>query len=278
MSGTDQQAELAAFLRSRRANLVRADFGLPELRGGRTRGLRREEVAVLVGVSVTWYTWLEQGRNAHPSRQVLDAIARELRLSEAEHAYVLALSGYGPPANATRRCVPTHVQRLLDTWTPAPAFAITTSWDIVAWNEAYDALYPGVAQVNPGERNLLWAVFMDPYVRQMLPDWDTDSAHFVAEFRAQFATHASESQMKDLIARLRASSSEFDDIWSRHDIRRFASRMRRFHHPDIGDLELEVHRLILSDEPSLNLIVYSPLPGSSDVAALARVTTASTNP
>jgi transcriptional regulator with XRE-family HTH domain len=267
-TATDQQRELAAFLRSRRTSLVRAEFGLPQVRGGRTLGMRREEVAYLVGVSVTWYTWLEQGRSAHPSRQVIDAIAREMRMTPAEHAYVLALAGYGPPANSTQGRVPDHVQRLLDGWGRAPAFAITAAWDIVAWNRAYAALYPGVARSSGSPSNLMWAVFMDPYVRRMLPDWNTDSAHFVAEFRADFATHVSDADMKGLVHRLRATSVEFDDDWSRHDIERFSSRIRRFHHPDVGDLELEVHRLVLSDDPGLHLIVYAPVPGTTRMEAL----------
>lgn len=269
---SDKQAELASFLRTRRANLVRADFDLPELRGGRTMGLRREEVAVLVGVSVTWYTWLEQGRKANPSRQVLDAIARELKFSSAEHAYLLALAGFGPPVARDRDGtdeVPEHIKRLLEGWADSPAFAITASWDIIAWNRAYEALYPGVGDPRLHRRNLLWVVFMDPYVRRMLPEWPTDSAHFVAEFRADYAAHLSSDGMKELVDDLRRASDEFDDVWTRHGIERFSSRMRRFHHPSVGNLDLEVHRLVLSDEPDLHLIVYSPVPGLTDADALA---------
>lgn len=271
-NSSDQQAELASFLRTRRANLLRADFDLPDLRGGRTPGLRREEVAVLVGVSVTWYTWLEQGRKANPSRQVVDAIARELRFSDAEHAYVLALAGFGPPTPDDRDLsdeVPSHLRRLLNGWSDSPAFAITASWDIVAWNSAYEALYPGVGDRGLERRNLLWAVFMDPYVRRMLPEWSTDSAHFMAEFRVDYAAHMSSATMKDLVQRLRQASQDFEDVWTRHGIERFSSRMRSFHHPAVGDLEFEVHRLALSDDPDLHLIVYSPVPGRTNIEALA---------
>lgn len=268
---TERQAELAAFLRTRRAGLRRADFGLPELRGGRTHGLRREEVAYLAGVSVTWYTWLEQGRSAHPSRQVVDALARELRLSEAEHAYALALAGYQAPVPSPAPVVPPHLQRLLDGWDRAPAFAITSRWDIVAWNAAYGLLYPGVAAAGPGGRNLLRSLFTDPYVRRMLPEWERDSAHFVAEFRADHAAHLADPRTQELVERLRRESAEFDRLWSRHDIERFASRLRCFHHPAVGDLQLEVHRLAPADDPALLVIVYSPLPGSPSARALDRL-------
>jgi transcriptional regulator with XRE-family HTH domain len=273
MSNTSaQQAELASFLRTRRASIRRTDFGLPELRGGRNTGLRREEVAVLAGVSVTWYTWLEQGRRANPSRQVLDAIARELKFTDAEHAYILALGGFGPPVSLDRDrtcAVPDHLSRLLEGWSESPAFAITGSWDIVAWNRAYEALYPGVGDRHLGRRNLLWAVFMDPYVRSMMPEWSTDSAHFVGEFRVDYATHLSGPAMKELVHELRLRSDEFEDVWTRHGIERFSSRMRRFRHPSVGDLALEVHRLVLSDDPNLHLIVYSAVPGVTNVDALA---------
>src|ERR1700709_651451 len=125
------------FLRSRRAQLVRADFGLPSVGRSRTAGLRREEVSYLSGVSVTWYTWLEQGRDIRPSREVLDAVARTLRLSTTEHAYVLSLAGYSAPAPAgatTPRTAPGSVTRLLASLVTAPAFALTADWGIVGWN------------------------------------------------------------------------------------------------------------------------------------------------
>ena len=135
---------------------------------GLTRGLRREEVAYLAGVSVTWYTWLEQGRDVTPSRQVVDSLARTLRLSHAEHVYLSALAGHSAPQPAedpSPGTVPAHVQRLLDALADYPALVIAPDWAILAWNAVYEALYPNVATVAAADRNFLWLLFTDPYLR-----------------------------------------------------------------------------------------------------------------
>src|SRR5260370_32274477 len=127
---------MGQFLTSRRRQLVRADFGLPQITARMTRGLRREEVAYLAGVSVTWYTWLEQGRDVTPSRQVLDSLAQTLRLSHAEHVYLLSLAGYSAPRPAedpSPGTAPAHVQRLLDALAGYPPLAIAQDWAILAW-------------------------------------------------------------------------------------------------------------------------------------------------
>lgn len=272
---TERQRELAAFLKARRAGLVRADFGLPPLRGGKTLGLRREEVAVLTGVSVTWYTWLEQARDASPSRQVVDALARELRFTPAERAYVLELAGYAgsveddePEAPAA---LPEHLDRLLKGWRAAPAFALTADWDIVGWNDAYAALYPAVGSAHPGTLNLLRVLFEDESVRRMMPNWAEDICHFVAEYRAEQAVRVSRPSSRGLVERLSATSEEFAALWARHDIERFTSRMRIFEHPRVGLLHLEVHRLRPSDEPGLSIVVYTAVPGVTDLQAFERL-------
>ena len=267
-----QRAELAALLRARRASLPRADLGLPPVARGRTRGLRREEVSVLSGVSVTWYTWLEQGRDIHPSRQVLDALARTLRLSPAEHAYVLTLTGHAPPpAPAAGDGAPGHVQRLLDALPGSPAFAITRDWGIAAWNAAYAVLYPGVATTAPAERNLLWLVFTDRYVRGLLPHWEEDSRRFLAEFRAEAGPHLGDPAVAALMERLGAASAEFRAGWTGRGVEGFTSRERLFHHPRVGDLRLEQHRLAPADVPGLSVVVYTPVDDGRTPAALAEL-------
>ncbi|MDY6998155.1 MAG: helix-turn-helix transcriptional regulator, partial [Actinomycetota bacterium] len=202
---SDCRAELGAFLRARRGDLPRAAAGLPPLPRGRVTGLRREEVSALCGVSVTWYTWLEQGRAITPSRQVLDAVARALRLSDPEHHYLLGLAGYAPPHRGTDTGVepaPAHIQRLLDELTGRPACALAADWAIAGWNAAYAALYPNVARVAAEDRNLLWLVFTDPSVRDLLDDWDVTSRRFLAEFRAQTAAAPGDGRVAALVARL----------------------------------------------------------------------------
>lgn len=255
--------ELGTFLRTKRTAAVRADHDLPPVGRGRTTGLRREEVAFLSGVSLTWYTWLEQGRDINPSRQVIDAIALRLRLTEAEHDYVLGLAGFSPaprPELDEPAPVPAHVQHLLDALDPAPAFALTPHWDLAAWNDAYAELFPGVLDAAPAERNLLVLIFTDPRVRELLPDWERTSRQFLAEYRAEVGGRITGPQHVRLLRHLRGTSPEFAVAWEEHTIERFASRRRCFHHPTRGPIEVEQVNLLPQDVPELRLVSYLPLP------------------
>lgn len=258
----DGRAELGAFLTARRRQLRREVYDLPALPRGRDTGLRREEVSALCGVSVTWYTWLEQGRAITPSRQVLDAVARALRLSGPEHHYLLGLAGYAPPPLSGDGGVPVpapaHVQRLLDELAGRPAYALAADWTISGWNSAYATLYANVARVDAAQRNLLWLVFTDPSVRDLLDDWEITSRRFLAEFRAQTASLLGDPAIADLIARLREASPEFRAGWESHPVGGFESRERIFHHPAAGTLRLEHHQLRPADRPDLQLVVYTP--------------------
>ncbi|RBY82262.1 helix-turn-helix transcriptional regulator [Blastococcus sp. TF02A-26] len=264
--------ELGEFLRSRRQQVDPRTAGLPLVGPRRTPGLRREEVAMLSGVSHTWYTWLEQGRDIRPSRQVVDALARTLRLSAAEHEYVLRLTGHGtPPPSAVPDGLPAHLQRLLDALDPSPAYAITASWSIVGWNRAYAGFYPGVAAAAPGDRNLLWLVFTDPAVRALLGDWESDSRRFLTQFRAEAGDRLGDPEVLALVARLEAASEHFRTGWASRDVDRFSSAERRFEHPSVGSLLLEHHQLTPADAPGVQLVVYTAAPGSESEQRLTRL-------
>lgn len=236
----------------------------------RGTGLRREEVAVLSGVSATWYTWLEQGRDINPSKQVLEAVGRALRLSPAEHDYVLALGGYRPDKAPSAGPTPPHIQRFLDALAGHPAFAIGPSWDITAWNDAYAALYPNIADAD--DRNLLWRVFMDPAIRELLPDWEIDSRRFLAEFRAEAGPRIGEPSHTALVERLLAASEHFRTGWQASTVERFASRERRFFHAGVGELLLEHHQLTPADAPEIQIVAYLPAPGGGAEEKLKRLT------
>lgn len=270
---TERRRELGGFLRKRREELIRADYDLPPVRRSRVTGLRREEIAYRAGVSVTWYTWLEQGRDINPSRQVLDSIARNMRLSAAEHDYVLSLAGYSPnqPHDVVPVTAPPHIRRLLDAQRDSPAFAVSPDWAIAGWNRAYEVLYPNVARVDPDDRNLLWLIFTDPYVRRMLPDWEVTSRHFLAEYRAQAGPLLGHAAHVSLVTRLLDQSPEFTRAWEEHQIERFSSRERTFRHPEVGDLVFEHHRLIPSDLPDIHVVVYVPLPDNETREKLQRL-------
>jgi transcriptional regulator with XRE-family HTH domain len=268
----ETRRELAEFLGSRRRHLDPRAVGLPAGGNRRTPGLRREEVALLAGVSHTWYTWLEQSRDIRPSRQVIDALARTLLLSPAEHEYVLRLSGHsGAPLDGDADAMPAHVQRLLDALGASPAYAITASWAIVGWNRAYERLYPGVAQVPAADRNLLWLVFADPAVRELLGDWAGDSRRFLTQFRAEVGPRLADREVVDLVERLQAASTSFREGWASHDVDRFSSGERRFEHPVVGTLLLEHHQLAPADAPGLQLVVYTAATGSDAAAKLSRL-------
>ena len=264
MQDSGRRKELGLFLRARRDQAVRADYGLPPIARKRERGLRREEVAFLSGVSVTWYTWLEQGRNISPSRQVLEAVSRTLHLPDTGLDYVLSLGGYASagPSSAVAATAPAHIQRLLDALDPNPSFALLPDWGVAGWNNAYAALYPNIATVSAPDRNLLWLVFTDPYVRDLLPDWEVTSKRFLAEFRAETGQRLGDVDVNNLVERLKKTSPEFRAGWDRYDILGFESRERLFHHPAVGVLQLEHHQLSPSDRPDLHLVVYTPSPGS----------------
>ncbi|WP_045731113.1 helix-turn-helix transcriptional regulator [Pseudarthrobacter chlorophenolicus] len=278
MQSSGRRKELGLFLRARRDQALRVDYGLPPIARKRERGLRREEVAFLSGVSVTWYTWLEQGRDISPSRQVLEAVSRALHLSDTGLDYVLSLGGYasaGPSATAAATA-PAHLQRLLDALDPNPSFALFPDWGVAGWNTAYAALFPNIATVAPADRNLLWLVFTDPYVRDLLPDWDVTSKRFLAEFRAETGQRLGDVDVKNLVERLKEASPEFREGWDRYDILGFESRERLFHHPAVGVLQLEHHQLSPSDRPDLHLVVYTPAPGSDAGTQMASLIAAAT--
>lgn len=255
-----QRKELGAFLRARREQLDRGEYGLPPAGRGRTVGLRREEISYLSGVSVTWYTWLEQGRDINPSRQVLDAVATALRLTVAEHDYALTLAGFAPsrPASvSTVASAPEHVQRFLDALDEHPAYALAPDWGIAAWNSAYQALYPNVATTPPEDRNLLWLIFTDPAVRELLDDWDDTSRRFLAEFRAEAGPRLGDPRYRDLIGRLMDANPEFRERWESHGVGGFESRERVFQHPTLGRLVFEHHQMRPSDQTDVQLVVYT---------------------
>ncbi len=268
-AGDERQHDLGAFLRKQRENTSRTALGLPPIRN-RTTGLRREEVAAMSGISVTWYTWLEQGRDVTPSRQVLDAVARSLGLAQAQHAFVLSLAGY--PAtdfgSAQPITMPPSVQRLLDAQGVYPSYALSADWTIVGWNSTYGRFYPPAPATPVERRNLLWLTFTDPYIRSLVVDWEFTSSRVIAEFRAELGAHLHTPAIEILIDRLWRTSAEFRERWKAHEVTRFTSRLRTFRHPEVGDLQLEQHRMTMSGDPDLHVIIYVPDPDSGSLDRL----------
>ncbi len=271
-----RRSELAAFLKSRRARLSPADVGLPadsEPGRRRTPGLRREEVAELSGVGLTWYTWLEQGRNIPASPQVVGALARALRLSADEHRHLRDLAGLPPsvPADSPGDDgVPVRLQRLVDAVTPNAASIYDVHFDYVVWNEPYRRIRHDPAGLVVDRRNLLWMMFTDAENRSRMTTWDRAARVLLSQFRAAAGRHPGDPRFAELVAALTEASPQFRDWWAEYPVRYFRPAKITIRHPQAGTITLEMFQLRLEDDPGLLMVVQVPAdPASHDrVAAL----------
>jgi transcriptional regulator with XRE-family HTH domain len=254
-----RRRELGAFLRSRRERLRPEQVGLPPSRRRRTPGLRREEVAQLAGVGITWYTWLEQGRDINPSTQVLDAIARTLQFDRHEHAHLFTLAGVARTTivDECRGILPT-AQPLLDQLEPYPAFLVTARLDLLAWNRVYGTFFEDLDAMPVEDRNMLWLAFTDPEIQEAIVDREEVLGRLVAEYRAAMAEHLDEPAWKELVARLQHASPEFTAFWERHDVQGAESRTKRALHPTAGLLLLDYTNLWLGDPHGSRIVAFTP--------------------
>jgi MmyB-like transcription regulator ligand binding domain/Helix-turn-helix domain len=256
----ERRTELAAFLKARRARILPTDVGLPPGRRRRTDGLRREEVAQLAGVGLTWYTWLEQGRPIHASTQVLDAVGRALRLdgAELEHLYRLADVPVAP-SDAAAVAVSPAVQEILDSMEPLPAVLINSRYDVLAANRAHEDLSWEWGSMPCECRNILWCCFTDPAARRRLLNFDEEMRRMVATLRAAFAQHLREPAWTGFIRRLSAASPEFAELWARHEVANPESRVKHYLHADAGLLRLRTTSLAVADMPEARIVAYTPV-------------------
>lgn len=251
--------ELADLLRSRRGRLQPADVGLPAGTRRRTRGLRREEVALLAGISTTYYTFLEQGRDLSPSAQVLDSLARALQLSPAERAHLHALVRDVPAEHAAgpAETLLPGVADLVDRLDPDPAYVTGRYWDVLAANRAARALWTDWADRPASERNMLWWYFTDPAARTVLVNWPAEAAAQLARFRSAAARHPGDPAFRALIEGLLACSPEVRAWWPRHEVAALSSGTKRLHHPVLGDLLLQHVVLQVADDPEQKLVTFT---------------------
>jgi transcriptional regulator with XRE-family HTH domain len=272
-TGERRRAELADFLRHRREALKPADVGLPNGGRRRTPGLRREEVAQLAGVGTTWYTWLEQGRDVRASLDVLEALARALRFSQAERSHLIML-GRGeeaPPCKSPVERVSPTLRRLIENLGPNPAYIIGRRWDYLAWNDAAVALLGDLGAIPRAARNHAWLTFTDPARREMFTDWERSSRLLVAKFRADSARHLGDPAFEALIAALRRSSPEFARAWERHEVSRSGEARKDLRHPVVGVMSFSHAVFHPAERLDQRLILYSPLPENDTAAKLAQL-------
>lgn len=265
---TDSENLLGQFLRARRELLRPEDLGMPA--GGRRRvaGLRREEVAQLAGVSTDYYVRLEQGRERHPSVQVVDALARALELEEdaAAHLRRLALPVPRRRRSAARReHVSPHLLAMMATWSRTPAVVLDRCLTVLAANALGTALFDG----HTYREDLVRLVFLDPDARDFYPDWGQVAANTVGALRSAVGTDYDDPRLVELVGELSLKSESFRRLWARHDIRRKTSETKRFRHPVVGELTLHYESLIVNSAPGQQLVVYQADPGSPSEEALA---------
>ena len=253
-----RRVEFGDFLRSRRARLTPKAVGLPSGRRRRTAGLRREEVAELAGIGVDWYIRLEQGRTVSPSVTTVDALARALRLSKAEHVHLRALARDPGRRAFAIETVPEQMRRLLDGLNQ-PAYITGRRWDVLAWNGAAEQVF-GFGQFADDDRNILLGMLTDPGTRKLFgAGWAEEARRMVAQFRATHDIWAGDPAFVALLARLRHRSPEFSRWWGAHEVRGTASGRKVLFHPRQGELHFEYASFQANDDPALKLIIYTPV-------------------
>ena len=264
--------ELGQFLRSRRERLSPREMGLPVGVRRRTPGLRREEVAHLAGVGVTWYTWLEQGRPINASPAVLDAIARTLRFDQAEREHLYRLADVPSVADLVHDNLPAEVQTILDSLVPIPAVVYNGRYDVLAVNSAYEALFPVISSAVGIERNVLWQVFTMPACCTAFADRETELRAIVATFRGSFGRHLSEPAWTGFVQQLMDKSPEFAAMWARREVAAPASRVKVFKPQRGGELlSLVTTSLAISDTPEARIVSMTPI-SEADRRRLAEMT------
>jgi transcriptional regulator with XRE-family HTH domain len=267
---------LGDFLRARREALKPQDVGLPEYGRRRVPGLRREEVALLAGVSSDYYIRLEQGRENSPSPQVLEAVAQALKLDaeSADHLNRLCLTPSQRPHDRGEADVGPQLLQLMDGWEHTPAFVLGPALDILAGNSLATALHSGF----DGFDNLARMVFVDPAGREFYQEWERAAHSCVAELRAAFGHDPESARIAEVVEELSADSEEFVGIWQLHDVKSKSQEGKHLRHPDVGDLHIAFAAFTVNGAPHQQLVVYQAEPASPTAAAFETLRALATEP
>jgi transcriptional regulator with XRE-family HTH domain len=257
---------LGDFLRSRRARVRPEDAGLPAGLRRRVLGLRREEVALLAGVSVDYYVRLEQGRERHPSPQVLNALRTALRLDDDARSHLFRLAGLTPrPTQPSPERADPELLRLLDGWPDNPALVLGRAYDVLAGNWLGYALFEEFR----GGANLLLKLFLDPNARTFYNDWEAAAVTTVAGFRLLYGQGPHHRRVREVLSSMLDHSPEFAELWRRNEARGKQAELKTFRHRDVGELTLRMHAFDVRAAPGQQLVVYHAEPGSASADALA---------
>lgn len=268
----DRHHELAAFLRSRRARLLPEQVGLPRGTRRRTPGLRREEVALLAGASPEWYTWLEQGRDINVSMQMLESLARALRLdaTERDHLFLLAVRQPPPVETFSPPCISPTVQHFLDQLALAPASALDARLNLVTCNQAHHVVFGYQTAATERDRNLIWRLFSPP-AQQRNDEWNKLARVYLAQFRANYGRFINDPWWAELIADLHQVSADFRALWSYQDVQNVSEGRKTLRHPVVGELAFDFVWLKTADAEDLRLLIHTPRSGTDTADKIARL-------
>jgi transcriptional regulator with XRE-family HTH domain len=274
-------SELGEFLRSRRARVTPDQVGLVSYGARRVPGLRREELAMLAGVSATYYTRLEQGQSTNASESVLDAVANALNLEEDERIHLHDLAKPTPPRQRRPRrpeSARPGLRRLLDAMGEVPAVIVGRGTEVLAWNPLAHALLAGHCDYRAPERaatrpNLTRMLFLDPHTRELHSRWDEETSRAVASLRLVAGRYKDDLALAELVGQLSMNSSRFATLWSKHPVHNCVSGTKYLHHPQVGELELGFEVMAVPDRPGQRLITYTAAPGTASASALALLRT-----
>jgi transcriptional regulator with XRE-family HTH domain len=247
------------FLRLCRARIKPSDVGLPMARLTRSGGLRREDVAAISGVSASWYTWLEQGRDMRVSDEVLERISTTLKLSEDERIYLFSLVQGRPPRlrDATRMEAPADIIRMIDALT-VPAIVMNLRWDVLAWNRINAVIYRDYATRAPTDRNLLEILLTRPVHHMSREQLETAAQRMVARLRFDYSRCADDPRFESLVRRLNTVSALFNRLWRRPDFSLRAYGIHRFNHPQYGELAFEHTSCVPDGHPGMRVVIGAP--------------------
>jgi len=257
----ERRKELADFIRTRREKLKPALDKVSPLIRRRTPGLRREEVAELAGVGATWYTWLEQSRDIHPSTEVLERVGKALSLNpfEMRHLFTLAGKVYQGIDQATNETVPAALKRFVDESLDIPALVIGERKDHLYWNEHFATQVRSALCARSDGRNYLEMLFLDPAAREFLVNWESHAKRMIAEFRAGIGDKIGTPWVSELIERLKGQSPEFARWWKDHDVSDRSAFIYEINHPKLGRLAFERTVYSPAEAPDLKLVLFKPI-------------------
>jgi transcriptional regulator with XRE-family HTH domain len=265
LGDSQRHKELADFLKTRRLRLTPQAAGLPlQSARRRTKGLRREEVAALSGVSLAWYTYLEQGRPIRVSAQVLDSLARTLQLDHDERSYLFALASQLLKADPSSEEdeVPASLQSMIDRMVDCPAYLIGRRWDVLAWNRLACEVFGDFAAMDPLDRNLVWRTFMDPDYRRLFVNWETIGKRLLAHVRILYAKNITDPWYNDMVTKLQQHSPEFREWWQQHEVFGIPAGKKEIFHTKAGQLCLNYHSFSPAEQPDWTLTVFIPDPST----------------